>query len=101
MWSLRAMSPPTCLTSGAAISPLADQPATAATAATSSSFQDDSVTAVKDEPATDEAGPLHPDIAPVAGDVAARSGEDSARNADESDTVAPVASVAPLQGGRE
>jgi hypothetical protein len=84
--------------------PLGDKPATVATTATSSSFQDNLVAAVKNEPATDEAGPLHesrPDVAPVAGDVAARSGEDSARNANEIDTVAPVAPVAPLQGGPE
>jgi hypothetical protein len=84
--------------------PLADKPATAATAATSSSFQADSVAATKSEPATGEAEPLHeshPDVAPVAGDVAAPSGEHSARKANEIATVAPVALVAPLQDGPE
>jgi Protein of unknown function (DUF3631) len=86
------------------LSPLAEKPATAATAATASSFQANSVAAVKNEPATDEAQPLHerlPDVAPVAGDVAARCSEDSARNTDEIASVAPVAPVAHLQDGPE
>jgi 5S rRNA maturation endonuclease (ribonuclease M5) len=57
--------------------PLADKPATPATAATSPSFQDVSVAVAEDEVATDAPEPLRagdPDVAPVAGGVEARSG---------------------------
>jgi hypothetical protein len=81
--------------------PLADKPATSATAATSPSFQDVSVAAAKNEAATDEAEPLRaedPDVAPVAGGVEVCSASTDAGNADEMGFVAPVAAVAPFRG---
>ena len=74
--------------------PLADKGATAATAATSQSFQDVGVAAAETQAATE---PLHGglDVAAVAGDVAACSGLAEPNNADEIDIVAPVAAVAP------
>jgi Protein of unknown function (DUF3631) len=80
--------------------PLADKPATAATAATSEEFQGDTVAASETGTATDDPGTLHtdPDVAPVAGGVAACSGSIDARNADKMGFVARVAPVAPSSG---
>jgi hypothetical protein len=76
--------------------PLADKPATPATAATSQSFQDVGVAPAEKEAATDETGPLR--VAPVAGDVEACSASVDAENADEMGLVARVAGVAPFPG---
>ena len=81
--------------------PLADKPATSATAATSPPSQDVGVAAAEKEAATDEAKPLRaddPDVASVAGGVEACSVSGDARNAGEMGLVAPVAVVAPFPG---
>ena len=80
--------------------PLADKPATAATAATSPSFQGVSVAAAKNQTATDEPKPLHAegDVAPVAGDAEACSVRGNAKNPHEMGFVAGVAGVAPFSG---
>jgi hypothetical protein len=81
--------------------PLADKPATSATAATSPSSQDVGVAAAENEAATDEAEPLRKgdlDVAAVAGGVEARSGSVNAKNADETRPVAAVAPVAAFPG---
>jgi Protein of unknown function (DUF3631) len=81
--------------------PLADKPATAATPATSRSFQDVSVAATEFEGATDgvEAATLMSEgVAPVAGENEACSGSADAGKADEMGLVTPVAAVAGLPG---
>jgi hypothetical protein len=77
--------------------PLADKPATAATAATSQAFQDIGVAATENEAAT---GPLRdsPHVAAVATGAEPCSGSAGARNADKTAVVARVAAVAPLAG---
>jgi hypothetical protein len=84
---------------------IADKPATAATAATAQSFQDNFVADAKNEAATDGHKPLHdlPDVAARAGDVEACSGSADVGNADKTSVVAPVAAVAgfPGNGGGE
>jgi hypothetical protein len=85
--------------------PLAEEPATGATAATSQFFQDVSVAPATAKAATDAAGPLHarPDVAAVADGVAACSGPGGVKNPHEMGTVAHVAAVAALpdDGGNE
>src|SRR5262249_16085050 len=81
--------------------PLADKPATSATAATSQSFQSDNVAVDEFETATPPSEWQHaprPDVAAVAGDVEACCGPGDTRKADKLGVVAPVAPVAPLAG---
>jgi hypothetical protein len=81
--------------------PLADKPATSATAATSQSFQGDNVASEEFEAATADPEPQHDDL-DVADGGEPCCGPSNARNTDEMRVVAPVAPVAPLpsNGGR-
>jgi hypothetical protein len=77
--------------------PLADKPATSATAATLQSFQRDNVASKESEAATVDPEPQHDDL-DVADGGEACCGPPNARNTDEMRVVAPVAPVAPLPG---
>jgi hypothetical protein len=81
--------------------PPSEKPATAATAATSQSFQGDSVATPDFEAATEGLKPQHsprPDVAAVASENEGCCGSPGAGNADEMGIVAPVAPVAASVG---